>query len=948
MAPASPAWRAHVDLALDQGPTPQQPIGAVCLEALPDAISWLRLRQGVPECVRKAAREGQFCAVVQELSTATAWVPRSLLPASGELEEAEEAKEVEPNRSWCAIRVGRPGSGIGGLKVPAVPGTAGTLCALLADVSVCVRLLSAFGTEVLLIPEDALPAAGAAFVERGHAIWPCVRVCDPAPWKADLAQPGNHAVSLQRLVGAWGLVQHEEPPGTTTEEYTEGDGPLRLQTPGGCFVELHVPESNGTGEHKEASFGGRIHIAETHDQLISTQLRTIDFQPPGARAPQSQITISGSSIEVVGYPDGQHRELWARINDPEESRYVALELQSEVPEPKRQRSGIWLFVGSRFGRLVGLSRGTGLVGGTCCQSLGQLQRLRGYAEVRHELREHYEATFGVLEEPGLLRIKRTAWHPDKVDSVFYNASDDATGEITVNQDRVFHTRPDGKREIWRVIDWTFDPFTKAATAEQAGSRSTSQTRARSGSSDGQSGAEYEVDDDDDAPAPCLRSPSRSDAQDAEPENAGAAEARSETGDGANSPAAEAEQAASPIPPMCSPSASAEPAAEPKSRSRKRRRNKQAAAEADASRSKSRHRKRRKRTAAGEQANGKAAGEGSASPALAGARREKKKRKKTKRVKTDRGEEEDNHKATTLAADEGVAEGSGDDNTGSRMKRKDNGAAPSPRPGPSRSRSASPHASPVASASPPPRCSRRSCSARSPCKSASSVRMKRIAVSDLNPKARPREKKKPRKPSPPPAEPSASPGRWGPVRSPTISISLQRRASPSLRRSRSRSPPARRRSGSPRRDRGSTRGKRNHNGAHGARSSPEKKERSRARGSDRIRDKGGEHGDKSRSGKDRGGKDHENITRERGGHSRGTDGAGKDRAFNDRGGDRARGRGERPGDHGKDRSPDRNRDRMGDRGRDRGVKQPSDRGLRESGREHGRRCDNGRGVGRTRS
>lgn len=461
MAPSFSKWRMHAELALEIAPEPpQQSGGGVCLEAMPETLALLRLGKGVPDCVRAASRDNQFTAVVQEPAAATALVPRNLLPRPAELANRDGAEECKPGVGWSALCIGRPGSGRNGLKLPAAAGQAGELCALLADASVSAKVLSATGTEVLLIPEESLPAAAATFVSHGHAIWSSTRVCDQRPWETARDALSDPSL-MQQQAGAWGLVQREEPLGTIVEEYTEGDGPLRLQAPSGLFIELRVPETDTGGEHKQASFGGRCRTVKQDGQVVCTQLRAIDFQPPEVYAPRSQMTLGTSSIEAVGHPHGEYRELWARLSD--ETDVVALELQSEVPEPKNPRCGVWLFTGKRFARLVGLPRGSGLVASTCCKSLGQLQRLRGYAEVRYELREHYEALGGVVEEPGLLRIRRKAWSPKEAGSVFYSAADESTGEIVVGQDCIVRILPGGRRETWRIVEWTFDPFTPSSS-----------------------------------------------------------------------------------------------------------------------------------------------------------------------------------------------------------------------------------------------------------------------------------------------------------------------------------------------------------------------------------------------------------------------------------------------------------------------------------------------------
>merc|ERR1719247_225476 len=89
----------------------------------------------------------------------------------------------------------------------------------------------------------------------------------------------------------------------------------------------------------------------------------------------------------------------------------------------------------------------------------------------------------MVEEPGLLKVRRMAWKPEKTDSVFYSATDETTGEIVVGQDSILHILPGGQRETWRIVEWTFDPFTAVSAADEKGSsRSSSPTQARSASS----------------------------------------------------------------------------------------------------------------------------------------------------------------------------------------------------------------------------------------------------------------------------------------------------------------------------------------------------------------------------------------------------------------------------------------------------------------------------------
>ena len=90
--------------------------------------------------------------------------------------------------------------------------------------------------------QESLPAAAATFVSHGHAIWSSTRVCDQRPWETARDALSDPSL-MQQQAGAWGLVQREEPLGTIVEEYTEGDGPLRLQAD--AQTHLHLLQQKG-------------------------------------------------------------------------------------------------------------------------------------------------------------------------------------------------------------------------------------------------------------------------------------------------------------------------------------------------------------------------------------------------------------------------------------------------------------------------------------------------------------------------------------------------------------------------------------------------------------------------------------------------------------------------------------------------------------------------------
>ncbi|CAE7699789.1 unnamed protein product, partial [Symbiodinium microadriaticum] len=426
------------------------------LEALPDPIGLLRLNRGVPDCVRAAARSDEFCTVVQEPGAATAWVPRRVF--SKELVQSEGAEEVVPGQSWCALRLEpRSRSSV----------SLAALFQTLSAASLRARLLSA-GPEVILIPEADLSTAVALLVQDGHALWPSTRISSPVWRDVSASDP-----VAKELAGVWSLVQREQPLGTTVAEYTDGDGPLRLQAPSGLFVELCIPRKKGH-DTEEASFGGYCHVEANGRHLQYMQQRRIDFQPPHVEVPSFVVTPSEASIEVTAVGANEFRELWARVGaagTPESPEVASLELQSESPKGKVARYGLWIFIGMRFARILGPSQGHGTVASAYCQSLAQLRQIRGKSVVDKELNDLYEAVFGVVEEPGRLRTCKKSRSPGQADTMLFDYTDPDTGKVNVESETVVYETPGGRTETWRIVDWTFDPFSRASSP--APSRATS-------------------------------------------------------------------------------------------------------------------------------------------------------------------------------------------------------------------------------------------------------------------------------------------------------------------------------------------------------------------------------------------------------------------------------------------------------------------------------------------
>ena len=122
--------------------------------------------------------------------------------------------------------------------------------------------------------ETDLQTACSLLLQKGHGVWPAQQVQKP------LFTNGS-VQDVKALAGVWSLVQREQPVGSIVAEYTEGDGPLRLQAPGGLFVELAMARLG----IDEASYGGRCHLLNSGHYALQ---RFVDFQPPQVQTPSFQ------------------------------------------------------------------------------------------------------------------------------------------------------------------------------------------------------------------------------------------------------------------------------------------------------------------------------------------------------------------------------------------------------------------------------------------------------------------------------------------------------------------------------------------------------------------------------------------------------------------------------------------------------------------------------------
>merc|ERR1712079_19417 len=75
----------------------------------------------------------------------------------------------------------------------------------------------------------------------------------------------------------------------------------------------------------------------------------------------------------------------------------------------------------------------------------------------------YEAVYGTVERPGLLKVNKKAWaNNGGSGAIFFDASTDEGGTVTLagqHGTELVHKLPDGVEQRWRVLEWDFDPFT---------------------------------------------------------------------------------------------------------------------------------------------------------------------------------------------------------------------------------------------------------------------------------------------------------------------------------------------------------------------------------------------------------------------------------------------------------------------------------------------------------
>ncbi|CAE7379505.1 unnamed protein product, partial [Symbiodinium pilosum] len=234
--------------------------------------------------------------------------------------------------------------------------------------------------------------------------------------------------------------------------------PVKVRlAPSGVYVEVRIPQEGST---VQASCAGIHAVLEVSGgRKMSVRHRVVDFRPPTGRVLCTQVKFDQEVMAAeLSHPRGRYRdeyiEAWARIQT---GPVAALELISEEPAVGPQRTGYWIFCGTRFARVIGLPVGQGVVSGTCSGSLEQLEACLGGA-AREELHTRYEASWGDIERPGRLRIREEAWSKSKSGDLIYDQATGVGGTMTFGQSEVLHCLPNGVKQTWRIRDWGFDPF----------------------------------------------------------------------------------------------------------------------------------------------------------------------------------------------------------------------------------------------------------------------------------------------------------------------------------------------------------------------------------------------------------------------------------------------------------------------------------------------------------
>jgi hypothetical protein len=324
------------------------------------------------------------------------------------------------------------------------------------------RTVSSGDKEVrLLFHRRDLRAGVWALVHAGHAIGSAGRICASRP---RVPRDGQQITQESLGAGAWVLVHAEDLAGAAVAEFGDsGKVPLRIQSKGGIYAEVRLPPCRGTAgdaasiaEH--ASTAGRLGFVSDMGRKVSMRHEIVDFQPPRTACMRQLVRHTGDVMELIGLAPAKHREVWRRVSS--ENDAVVLRLTKD----KNNRAGYWLFSRTQFARIIGRPRGDGLIAGTCCRSLSQMMKLFGAPAIEAELRESYEAIDGDIVALGHLRISRDAWNTERTGHFLYRADDPSVGGVAQlsadgsKMSKVTLRLPDGRQEVWQVIEWSFDPF----------------------------------------------------------------------------------------------------------------------------------------------------------------------------------------------------------------------------------------------------------------------------------------------------------------------------------------------------------------------------------------------------------------------------------------------------------------------------------------------------------
>jgi phytanoyl-CoA hydroxylase len=220
----------------------------------------------------------------------------------------------------------------------------------------------------------------------------------------------------EKFQGIWMLSREEGQAGSTIETKELA---LWLQTLSGAYIDFRLPRSlmkmrsvdfDKSSEplslaEQSCSAGSLSLQGEFQD--VAVRHRSINFHPFNGMADVGRISWHGADertlVEVA--MSGHHRDCkdtWTRVDELVEPESVAV---LELVDDKDGRCGLWVIVGTWFGRVVGRAADH-ILSNVVCRSLAHaMKTYEDECGIDHETAVHdFEASIGRVEAPGVFRI----------------------------------------------------------------------------------------------------------------------------------------------------------------------------------------------------------------------------------------------------------------------------------------------------------------------------------------------------------------------------------------------------------------------------------------------------------------------------------------------------------------------------------------------------------------